>query len=177
MGYGLSSGESLASAAYAAELTEDSVMQVALTVDETEWENLLQNAEDEAFIAAEVSIDGVSYGVVGLRAKGNSSLSQVAASDSDRYSFKLDFAKYVEGNSFQGLNDLALNNMISDPSYLKEYLSYQLFEQMEIPTPLCRFAWITVNGEDWGLYLAVEQLKEDFLERNYGCLLYTSRCV
>lgn len=168
VGYGLSSGESVASAAYTAAFTEESVMQVALTVDETEWENLLENAMDEEFIAVELSIDGVSYGVVGLRAKGNTSLSQVAASDSDRYSFKLDFSKYVEGNSFEGLNDMALNNMISDPSYLKEYLSYQLFEQMGVETPLCRFAWITVNGEDWGLYLAVEQIKEDFLERNYG---------
>lgn len=168
VGYGLSSGEAIASAAYVASFEADSVMQVALTVDETQWQNLLENAMDEEFIAAEVSIDGVSYGMVGLRAKGNSSLSQVASSDSDRYSFKLDFSKYVEGNSFEGLNDLALNNMISDPSYLKEYLSYQLFERMGVETPLCRFAWITVNGEDWGLYLAVEQIKEDFLERNYG---------
>ena len=28
--------------------------------------------------------------------------------------------------------------------------------------------YITVNGEDWGLYLAVEGVEEAFLERNYG---------
>ena len=60
VGYGLSSGESVASAAYTAAFTEESVMQVALTVDETEWETLLENATDEEFIAVELSIDGVS---------------------------------------------------------------------------------------------------------------------
>lgn len=34
--------------------------------------------------------------------------------------------------------------------------------------PLCSFVYITVNGEDWGLYLAVEAVEESFLERNYG---------
>ena len=28
--------------------------------------------------------------------------------------------------------------------------------------------YITVNGEDWGLYLAVEGVEESFLQRNYG---------
>ena len=34
--------------------------------------------------------------------------------------------------------------------------------------PLCCFVYITVNGEDWGLYLAVEGVEESFLQRNYG---------
>lgn len=28
--------------------------------------------------------------------------------------------------------------------------------------------YITVNGEDWGLYLAVEAVEDSFLKRNYG---------
>lgn len=28
--------------------------------------------------------------------------------------------------------------------------------------------YITVNGEEWGLYLAVEGVEESFLQRNYG---------
>lgn len=34
--------------------------------------------------------------------------------------------------------------------------------------PLCSFVYITVNGEEWGLYLAVEGVEEAFLERNCG---------
>lgn len=34
--------------------------------------------------------------------------------------------------------------------------------------PLCSYGYITVNGSDWGLYLAVEGVEDSFLRRNYG---------
>lgn len=34
--------------------------------------------------------------------------------------------------------------------------------------PLCSYAYITVNGEDFGLYLAVKSVEDSFLARNYG---------
>ncbi len=40
--------------------------------------------------------------------------------------------------------------------------------QMGVPSPLCSYAYITINGEDWGLYLAVEDVEDAFLERSYG---------
>lgn len=39
---------------------------------------------------------------------------------------------------------------------------------MGVASPLCSYVYITVNGEDWGLYLAVEGIEESFLQRNYG---------
>ena len=39
---------------------------------------------------------------------------------------------------------------------------------MGVAAPLCSFAFLTVNGADWGLYLAVEGVEEAFLQRNYG---------
>ena len=51
---------------------------------------------------------------------------------------------------------------------MKDYLSYQLMAQMGVPSPLCSYAYITINGEDWGLYLAVEDVEDAFLERSYG---------
>ncbi|MBP5580611.1 MAG: CotH kinase family protein, partial [Ruminococcus sp.] len=38
----------------------------------------------------------------------------------------------------------------------------------DVDAPLCSYVYITVNGEDWGLYLAVEAIEDSFLERNYG---------
>ena len=37
-----------------------------------------------------------------------------------------------------------------------------------MPAPLCSFVQINVNGEAWGLYLAVEGVEDGFLTRNYG---------
>lgn len=51
---------------------------------------------------------------------------------------------------------------------MKDFLSYQLMAAAGAAAPLCSYVWITVNGEDWGLYLAVEGVEESFLLRNYG---------
>ena len=51
---------------------------------------------------------------------------------------------------------------------MKDYLTYQMMNYFGVNAPLCSYVQITVNGEDWGLYLAVEGIEESFLERNYG---------
>ena len=51
---------------------------------------------------------------------------------------------------------------------MKDYLAYTLMAGFGADSPLCSFVYITVNGEDWGLYLAVEGIEESFLQRNYG---------
>ncbi len=35
-----------------------------------------------------------------------------------------------------------------------------------MPSPLCSYAQISVNGEPWGLYLAVEGVEDAFMDRN-----------
>jgi len=148
---------------------KDKVMDIDISVDTAKWEELLKNASDEKYIPADVSINGEIYSTVGMRAKGNSSLQMVASDDTtDRYSLKLDFAEYVNGQNLYGLQKLALNNMIGDTSYMKEALSYDMMAEMGVKTPACAFASISINGEPWGLYLAVEILDEDYLKRYYG---------
>ncbi|PKM48224.1 MAG: spore coat protein CotH, partial [Firmicutes bacterium HGW-Firmicutes-6] len=105
---------------------------------------------------------------VAIRPKGNSSLSSVVSSDSERYSFKIDFDKYSDGLTYHGLDKLNLNNIISDNTYLKEYLSYDMMQYMGVAAPLASFVKVSVNGEYFGLYLAVEGVEEAFAERNYG---------
>ena len=143
-------------------------MTVDITADEGEWAEMLESAIDEQYISCDVSVNGERYFSVGIRPKGNSSLSTVYSSDSDRYSFKLEFDHYQDGQTCQGLDKFVLNNIQADATYLKEYLSYDLLSQMGVPAPLYCFAWITVNGEPWGLYLAVEALEESFAQRNFG---------
>ena len=113
-------------------------------------------------------IDGEKYGNIGIRAKGNTSLSSVRSLGSQRYSFKLEFDQYEKGKSYYGLDKLCLNNLIQDNTMMKDYLVYQMMADFGVDTPLCSYAYLMVNGEDWGLYLAVEGVEESFLERNYG---------
>ena len=133
-----------------------------------DWEGFIDTCESETYSACSVVIDNEAYKNVAIRGKGNTSLSTVSSMGSQRYSFKLEFDHYEEGKSYHGLDKLSLNNIIQDNTYMKDYLAYRLMAEFGVDTPLCSFVWITVNGEDWGLYLAVEGVEDSFLQRNYG---------
>lgn len=146
----------------------DVVHTVDIVVDESDWQTMLDEATAEEYIKCNIVIDGESYKNVAIRPKGNSSLTQVAASDSDRYSFKIEFDHYNDSLNYYGLDKLCLNNSVQDNTYMKDFVSYQMMQEVGADGPLCSFAWITVNGQDWGLYLAVEGIEEGFAQRNYG---------
>lgn len=133
-----------------------------------DWEEFIANAASEEYYAASVVIDNEAYKNVGIRGKGNTSLSTVASMDSDRYSFKIEFDRYDSSMTYHGLDKLSLNNLIQDSTMMKDYLTYTMMKEFDVNAPLCSFVYITVNGEDWGLYLAVEGVEDAFLERNYG---------
>lgn len=150
-------------------LKKDEVIEIDIIADEQKWEDMIENASKEEYISADVVINGEKISTVGIRPKGNSSLNMVASDETtDRFSFKIDFDQYIDGQNLYGLKKLALNNMIGDASYMKEYLSYDLISEIGVNTPAYSFANITLNGQPWGLYLAVEVLEEDFLSRYYG---------
>ena len=133
-----------------------------------DWDGFIANATSEEYAAAAVVIDGEVYKNVGIRAKGNTSLSTVASLGSERYSFKIEFDHYDSSITYHGLDKLSLNNLIQDSTMMKDYLTYTMMNRFGVDSSLCSYVYITVNGEDWGLYLAVEGVEESFLERNYG---------
>jgi len=154
---------------YVSAMDKSKILQIEIVADEAAWADMLANAQAEEYINATVVINGQKIGNVGVRPKGNSSLSQVASNpDSDRYSFKFEFDHYVGGQTWLGLDKLVVNNMQGDASYMKEYLSYDILNYTGVDTPLYAFADIRVNGESWGFYLAVEALEESYAARVYG---------
>lgn len=154
-------------AEYESRLFNSSVVH-QIDIQMEDWEGFLADCPREEYALCAVAIDGEQYPNVAIRAKGNTSLTQVAAYGNDRYSFKIEFDHYDNANTYYGLDKLCLNNIIQDSTYEKDFLCYQMMGEMGVAAPLCSYAYITVNGEDWGLYLAVEGVEEAFLERNYG---------
>ena len=145
-----------------------SVIEVDIDISEDNWAALLENATSEEYYDCDVTVNGTTYEHVGLRAKGNTSLSMVASSDSDRYSFKIKFDEYVDGQSCDGLSKLVLNNNYSDATMMKEALCYDMFAFLGADASLYNYAKVSVNGEYRGVYLALEPVEESFAIRNYG---------
>lgn len=162
----------------------DKVMEINIEIDENELDDMFKNAQDEEFKSANITVNGDTYRSVAIRPKGNSSLRAVASSNNadeeknteedsfskkgeNRFSFKVNFDEYVSGQTMGGLTQLNLNNNYSDPSYMREFLAYSIFEDMGLKTPEMAYAKVSINGKYHGLYLAVESIQEPFLENNF----------
>ncbi len=142
------------------------VHKIDIVMDD--WDSFIETCENEEYGTCTVVVDGKKHANIAIRAKGNTSLSSVKSSGSQRYSFKLEFDHYEDAKSLDGLDKLCLNNLIQDNTMMKDYIAYVLMNDFGADSPLCSFAYITVTGEDWGLYLAVEGIEDSFLSRNYG---------
>lgn len=150
-------------------LDKNIITDINIDISESDWQWLMDNASNEEYKSCNVTINGETYYNVGIRPKGNSSLSTVVSSDeTDRYSFKLKFDKYVDGQTYKGMESIVLNNMIEDNTYMKEYISYDLYDYMGIAVPEMSYSNIKVNGEEWEFYLAIEVIDERYLENNFG---------
>lgn len=147
---------------------DDTVNEINIEIDEADWQDMLENPLEEEYHKANITINGETVGNVAIRTKGNNSLTSVASSDSDRYSFKLDFDYYDNNGNYYGLKKLCLNNNYSDNSSMREYISYKIMGEMGLDVPECAYSHITVNGEEWGLYLAVEPVDEVFLAAHFA---------
>lgn len=145
------------------------VIAVDISMDRDAWQAMLDDALSETYYQCDVTINGTTFYSVGIRPKGNTSLSSVARDpDDNRYSFKLEFDQFVDGQNCFGLDKLVLNNNYADASGMKEAVVYDMYQYLKADAPLYNYAEISVNGEYWGVYLALEAVEESFLLRNYG---------
>lgn len=150
-------------------LDKETITDVSIDIDEDDWKWLLENSLDEEYRSCNITINGETYNNVGIRPKGNTSLTSVANDDTtDRYSFKIKFDEYIDGQTYKGMESIALNNIIQDNTYMKEYITYDLYDFLGVATPEMSYSNVKINGEEWGLYLAVEIVDKRYLENNFG---------
>ena len=147
----------------------DQVMDIDILMDEDDWNDMLENAISEEYYSCDVVVNGKKFYSVGIRPKGNTSLSSIAsAPDTDRYSFKLEFDHYIEGQTCYGLDKLILNNNYADATNMKEAVVYDMYQYLDGDASLYNYAKICVNGDYRGMYLALEAVEDSFMLRNYG---------
>ncbi len=141
------------------------VTDINVEISEEDWQDILDNAEDEEYHSADITVNGMTAENVGFRTKGFSSLSSVVKSDSDRFGFKIKLDEYVDGQTLEGLDTLVLNGSFSDPSYMREYLTYAASAYLECDTPYISYCNLYINGELFGFYLCLESYDDSFVDR------------
>ncbi len=134
------------------------------------WEQMESNFEsnfggsNHIYILGKVTIDGEILDSVGVRFKGFTSY----PFEGDKKPFKLDFNEYVDGQRYDGLRKMNLNNGTGDPAFHRDVLCYKMMRDMGVKAPRTSWARVYVNGQYWGLYQTIEQVDKEFLKNNFA---------
>lgn len=142
----------------------NTIQTIEITFAESNWDALLDAAEpsDGYIPATSVSINGTIFPNVGVKYKGNSSYN----ANQPKNPFHIELDTY-ENQDYQGYKDIKLSNVIFDPSFIREALSYKILGNY-MDAPLANFAKVFVNGSYIGLYTNVESISKTFVENRFG---------
>ena len=133
--------------------------QIAIAIPDASWRGLQASEYDEQ--PGSFGFEGAWFDPISVRIKGQ--LGSLRTLD-QKAAFKVDLDDY-ERHRLRGQETVTLNNMVQDPSFVHEYLTYTLYRALDLPAPRVGWAELAVNGELWGLYLVLETADDQFLAR------------
>lgn len=122
------------------------------------------NADPYGEVPAAIAFEGAFFPHVGIHIKGR--YGSLRTLDG-KAAFKIDLNEY-EDHRLRGLEALTINNMVQDPTYTHEALTYELYRAMGVPAPRTGYVWVYVDDELFGLYLNLETVDDTFLQRWFG---------
>ena len=111
-------------------------------------------------VPADLIVDGHVYPDVGVHFRGTSSYFTV---NSEKKSFNIAVDYSEDGQRLYGYKTLNLLNGHVDASFLREVL-YNQISRTYIPAMQTNFVKLVINGENWGVYINLQQYNKDFLD-------------
>jgi len=124
-----------------------------------------QQQEPREQVKAVVKEGGKTYKDVGLQLKGAAGSFR---SIHDNPALTLNFDKFVDGQTFHGLDKLSLNNSVQDQTFVSEQFSREMFLKAGVPVPRATHATVELNGRDLGLYVLVQGWNKRFLKQHFS---------
>jgi hypothetical protein len=130
-----------------------------------------EDLDKKYFPAQLIFDDSIILDSIGVRYKGNSSYT--LSRNTPKKPIKFNFNKYRDSQTLYGLHRLNLHNSVSDPSFMREVIGYNIARRY-LPAP--RTLMPTFMGRrTYGLYVVVEQIDKIFIQKyfeNNACNLY-----
>ncbi|MCB0448318.1 MAG: CotH kinase family protein [Gelidibacter sp.] len=143
----------------------NTIQTIEIVFAQANWDALLdaERAGADGYIEAQsVTINGTVFNSVGVKYKGNSSYN----ANYTKNPWHIELDTYVDQN-YQGYTDIKLSNVIFDPSFVREALSYTILRQY-MHAPEANYANVYVNGNLIGLYTNVESISKKFVSNHFG---------
>lgn len=130
------------------------------------------------WISATLTFNGQTWAHVGIRYKGNSTLTRTWRSGSAKLPLKLDFDQFeeeypeIKNQRFYGFKQLSLANNVNDASYLRDAISYDILEAAGLVTSETAFYEVLLDhGEgpvSLGLYTVIEVVDDTVIARSFA---------
>ena len=142
------------------------IRTVFLDFADPDWDQELNSFHrTDVDVPARITVDGAVFSGVGVRYRGNTSYDMVPEGKKKSFNLSVDL---VHGKQrVYGYRTLNLLNANEDPSFLREML-YSRICRDYIPAPKASYVQLVINGENWGIYVNLQQINTDFLKEWYG---------
>ncbi len=134
--------------------------------------------ENPIWVAVDVAFDGQTWTNVGMRYKGNSSLSGTWGEGSLKLPFRLDFDQFedtypeIDNQRFYGFKALSFSSNFRDTSYLHERVAADIFREAGIPSAHTAFYAVYLDygtGPVYlGVYTGVEMIDDTVIETQFA---------
>jgi spore coat protein CotH len=133
--------------------------ELRLFLHPRDLEALRAHYDANIYYPVDVVWRGVRVTTAGVRVRG------LASRTATKPALLLDFDRYIRGQSFLGFTELALDNLVTDPSAIREALSMALFNRIGQSAPRESFTRLYINDVYHGVYGVVEAVNPHFLAK------------
>jgi hypothetical protein len=137
-----------------------------LEFENADWEQELADFYGtDVEVPAKLTVDGKTLASVGVHFRGMTSYMMVPAGRKRSLNLSIDFLN--KGQRLGGYRTLNLLNAAGDPTFLRNVLYHEIARDY-IPAPKANFVRVVINGENWGVYVNVQQFNTDFVKEWFG---------
>lgn len=141
------------------------VHELRLEFPQSDWaddmDSLRTNGDD--LLLGKVQIDGKKYDNIGVRYRGKRSFK--TGNQRNALHIKLNYKDKKQNH--QGYKTLKLSNALRDPSMVREVLAFEIARKYMI-APRASYTRIYVNNQYYGLFVNIESVNDDFLDKHFG---------
>src|SRR5262249_31236557 len=130
----------------------NTLQEIRLDLNAKDWQSLKDHFQENTYYPSDFRWKDQTVRNIGIRSRGLASRSGV------KPSLRLDFNRYTEGQQFLGLKSAILKNDVTDPSFMHERISMELFRRIGVPAPRETHAKLFINGVYSGLFTLVESV-------------------